>query len=441
MKRTWRPGRMVLAALLMCIAALGLSVWPKQSRWQLPVDMTKEFQHILSVDETRRCFHTRYMDLSSLEPALRGQESPPKPVFELRCYDLDTGKLVWSQPDPSEVVSSSPNLLFAMCQVVLSPDNSQIAYINTIEGKLFLYDIALRQKRSDIHFKDPSLDHFHASYSHRGDWLIAHTSKQILIYDPHTAKLLHQLEIPKEHVTGGGRGAWSLEQDSLVCSADQRYLIMADNFAENILVFDMQNKNLIGESKKMSLPRLINDGKTLVCFPEYFGKDTQARWYSLQESAIVKLSVTTSEPVEGEYVCSNDMHFLTIRTNPSEVRPFWSDWAWLSDSIKVTLAQWSGLLNMQLEASLWNINTGKLEKRYPLAISVVDSLPSSGHRCWLSNDSTQLLLNIGTSISLWDVPPRRPLSSWVTTLSACLFALWLAWPRRMKTTPPVRVAT
>ncbi len=407
MKRHWRPGRILLAVLLVSITALMAYLWPRQPRRQIPFDMTKNFHHILAVDEPRRLFYSRYMDFSSMEIPIREQAAPPKLIFEVRCYDLDTGKQVWSQPDPPDP-TLPPDEPFTIFNVVLSPDHRQCAYVKSHRGEVQLYDFPPRTKRASIHFADLSPgEHLRVSYSPQGDWLLARTNKQIFIYDAQTAKLIYQLDIPKEHIVEGGREDWALEQDGLLCSVDKRYLVMTNNNIDNILVFDLHNKKRMGECKNMYLPRLLSDGKTLVCFPEYSQDQSQAKWYGLEEPAIVNLPISTSEMVTGEYVCSNSTNFVTAKLIEPSSPPFWYAWSWLSDTSKITIAQWLGLLKLDLEVSLWNNNTGKLEKRFPLVISVSEGLPSSGHRNWLLNDSSQMLLNAGSSIALWDLPPRR----------------------------------
>ncbi|HQR07239.1 MAG TPA: hypothetical protein PLN21_10475 [Gemmatales bacterium] len=437
MNRTWRPGRIVLAVLLLSVAALMVYLWPKQPRWQFSFDVTKNFHHILSVDETRRLFYSRYMDFSSME--IRQPATPPKLVFEIRCYDLDTGKQVWSQPDPEDPTSRPVDLL-AMCPVVLSPDHQQCAYVKSHLAEVQLYDFPPRTKRASLHFADLSPgEHLRVNYSPQGDWLLTRTDKQIFIYDVQTAKLIHQLGIPKEHIVEGGRGDWHLEQDSLLCSADKRYLVIANNNTDNMLVFDLYSKKMIGECKNMCPPRLLNDSKTLMCVPEYSLGESQAKWYSLEESAMVRLPVSTSEMVTGGYACSNSRNFVTAELIDPSSPPFWHAWTWLSDTSKMTLARWLGLFKFNIEVSLWNNNTGRLEKRFPILVSADEGLPTSGHRNWLLNDSSQMLLNVGTAIALWDLPPRRSLSCLLIALGITLVALWLAWPRRMKTTPPTRV--
>ena len=435
MKRHWRPGRIILAVLLIGIAALAVYVWPKRPRWQHRFDMTKELNYILSVDETKRLFYTRYMDFSSMENPVTVPASPLQLVFELRCYDLNTGNQVWNQPDPPASAPPSDRLI-SICNVVLSPDHRQCAYINNLRAEVDLYDLPPRTKRASIHLTGFSPgEHLSVSYSPQGDWLLARTDKQVFVYDASTAKLIHQLDIPKEHIIGGGRGDWNLEQDGLLCSTDKRYLVMTTNFVDNILVFDLPGKKMIGECKGMYLPRLLNDGKTLLCLPEHFVNEDCARWYRLHESALIGLPGSVSEMAGEAYLCSNSTHFATAKMIVPASPPFWYDWSWLSDTVKYTMAQWLGLLKLEIEVSLWSNNTGMLEKRFPIVISMAEGLPSSVPRSLLLNDSSQILLNIGTAIALWDLPPRRPLSCWLSASSISAFALWLAWPRRMKATP------
>lgn len=435
MKRRWRPGRILLAVLLTGIASMTAYHWAKQPRWQLATKIPWESNHIVSVDEAKRLLYLRYMDFSAMEdPKLGEPGTPLKLVFETRCYNLDTGKLIWTHPDPAEITASSDGMP-SMCQVIISPDNRQLIYLDSQRGRIHFYALPPRQKRTDIHFTQLSPgEHLRASFSPKGDWLIARTNRQIFVYDAQTAKLLHQLDIPKEYIIEGGRGSWNLEQDALLSSTDQRYVLMTNNNAENILFFEMQGKKVIGEAKNVCLPHLLNDGKALVCFPEYFNKESQAYWYQFRETSIDKLNVTTTEAVEGVFICCNDKHFLTVKPCLSADPPFWSEWTWLPESTKLRIAQWLGLLNFQIEASLWNITTGALDLRIPMALSANDGLPSGGHRCWLLKDSTQMLFNIGTSISLWDLPPRRPPACWLTVASVFLLSLWLAWPRRVKPT-------
>lgn len=436
MKRTWRPGRLLLAMLLMSVAVLAAYYWPKKPRWQLSTDMTRESYHLLQVDERNRHLYLRYLDFSGITTALtNAQHTGPFFTSEIRCYALDSGELLWSKPDPEEGKSRRPLDEFTRFgDVILSPDLKQVAYLKNGKGEIHLYDFPSLTGPTVIKYHGLSpAEHINANYSPQGDLLLTRIDKQIFIYDSKSASLIYQLDIPRERVQSGGRGNWVLAQDALICSPDKKYLITANNMADNILVFDIASKKVIGECPSLHLPRVLGDGKTLLCFPDYFHDHSQAHWYRLNDHDIKAQTTNKSEKIKGSYLCCTDKYFFTSQTKESTSIPaFWQEWPWLSDSFKMNLARWLGLWNIPLEVSVWRNDTGTLERRFPLVIAVEGMLPSSGQRNWISMDGSQFLFNIGSSIALWDVPPSIPSACWGVITGVTLFSLWLAWPRRMK---------
>src|SRR4051812_18323896 len=111
MKRHWRSGRIILAVLLFSMTALMVYVWPRQPRWQIQFGESNNFGQILGVDEARRLLYVRYMSLSFMWVPVQGQEPTLQSVIEVRCFDLDTGKQVWSLPGPQEATDASELLL------------------------------------------------------------------------------------------------------------------------------------------------------------------------------------------------------------------------------------------------------------------------------------------------------------------------------------------
>jgi hypothetical protein len=87
------------------------------------------------------------------------------------------------------------------------------------------------------------------------------------------------------------------------------------------------------------------------------------------------------------------------------------------------------------------LNSLEQEHLKPFGAAAVEDLREAGRfmfkrhvQEWalVSPDGTLLAIRAGNRITLWDVPPRRPHSCWLTCSAISLLAAWLAWPRKVK---------
>lgn len=468
MKRVWRSGRIVLAVVLVSLAGFISYLWPPQPLWSVSFDMSKDHLELLDVDESKNILYAKYVDYHP--------ENQPQiePKSELRGYDLSTGQMVWRLPDSAEVMKVEPRLTDSEIVIKgseelryfwLSPDRSRVAcsdYGNDIQLRAF--PSCKLQHRFKVPDQSPS-DHHFVTYFRDGSRFLVWTEKRIYIYDAFSAKLIDMLNIPDlpepQHLEdilppepekvetpfplpNAGKvpstnGSWAMCNEPIQCSADGSYLAIPGKSMNSILVFHLPSKKLISQIPFSGVPRFL-DGNVLLLIPEFNFPNrpinNQPKRYALYEHGVCELpNKETPATVVGETLCCDGRRLVTneVQLNIPTSRPFWADWNWLSDGVKMKLAMM--LVAPKIRFDIYGVETGKHERTFFLPLSYV-FYSAYLQRNWISSNGKLLALNDGDSLAVWEITPLRPLPCWLILVGTILFSLWLAWPRQTKATQP-----
>ncbi len=177
----------------------------------------------------------------------------------------------------------------------------------------------------------------------------------------------------------------------------------------------------------------------MLLIPEFHLPDqpvnNQLKRYSLTENSVTEIGPSSVyQATTGETLYCDQRHLVTneVQHNFPSTRPFWADWEWLPDGLKFKLAMF--LYAPQVRFDIYDPVSGKQGRSFMLPLSNF-FYASYLQRNWLSSDGKVLALNDGTSLAVWEVPSRLEFARWLILLGIILCSLWLAWPRRVKSTP------
>jgi len=457
MKRTWRPGRMVLAALLAAIAGLCFYAWPKQSLWSLSFDMAEDWCELLGVDEAKQIVYASYRDHYVGNPGL-----PVHRRTELRGYALYSGKLIWRLPDTDEVFKDHP----LAWEYWLSPDKSQVVCHErgneTLQVRAFpscklQYQIKLDEKEV--------ADGLLAGYSNDGSQILVITRKHVHFYESSSGRKNDTLVIPELpeparqpeatlavprnvsnnafgpvgtalSVENPSNGTWATINGLFQLSEDKRFLAIVGSGIKSVLVFHLPSKKLLAQLPFSGIPRFLGKDNLLLLVPEFHLAETpvnnQLRRFAVSENGVTDVSKSSEYPTtQGETLCCDQRRLVTneVQLNVPTSQPFWSKWDWLPDVLKVKLAM--AIYSPQVHFEVYNPRSGKKEQTFHLPLSNV-FYSTYLQRNWFSSNAKLVALNDGTTLALWETSPSRSLVAWSILVGTIVVCLWLAWPRRMK---------
>ncbi|MFT3882967.1 MAG: hypothetical protein QM703_25340 [Gemmatales bacterium] len=457
MKRHWRPGRIVLAVLLISLAALCFYAWPKQPLWSLSFDMAEDWYELLGIDEAKQIVYVNYVDHEDVN-----FRHPVNRRSELRGYQLHSGKLIWRLPDTDEVFKDSP-LAWAYW---LSPDRSQVVCHEhgneTLQVRAFPSCKLQYQIKLD---KEEAADGLLACYSNDGSQILVITRKQVHFYDSSSGRLEDSLAIPdlpeparlpeatvsesKTTSTNGGKPVgitvsvenpanhnWAALNGLLQLSDDKRFLAIAGSGMKSVLVFHLPSKKLLAQLPFSGIPRFLGKDNLLLLVPEFHLSETpvnnQLKRFMVSETGVTDISASSEYPTtKGETLLCDQRRLVTneVQLDLPSSSPFWSKWDWLPDVWKVKLAM--AIYSPQVRFDVYDPRSGKKEQTFHLPLSNI-FYATYLQRNWLSSDAKLVALNDGTTLALWETSPGRSLLPWSILVGTIIVCLWLAWPRRMK---------
>jgi hypothetical protein len=223
---------------------------------------------------------------------------------------------------------------------------------------------------------------------------------------------------------GLGRRLHSCLPGLLDISDDGRYLAAGDNEGGWVEVFDLTTGKRIGYCPNANVPRFLGGGHTLVTFAsEWRTPSGSVKWYACEEGKVLSLATKAAVAWESAWVVGfSDRAVLLGRSGNSELE---SLFALLPASWAPVARSWFGWGSDTFVVDVMDLDSGE----------VADTLkPGLGKFAILnvSADGRQLAMPSGRQVTIWDIPPRRPLYCWLTCGGLALLAAWVGWPRKGK---------
>lgn len=447
-----------MAVLLVSLASLCFYAWPTQPLWSLSFDMAEDSFKIIGVDEAKQIIYVNCHGHFVVNPG-----TPVHRESELRGYQLYSGKLIWRLPDTDEVFKDSPLAWYYW----LSPDRSQVAcheHTNeTIQVRAFPSCKLQFQIKVTNGETAPQLL---PSYSNDGSRILVQTKDKVQIYDSSSGELLVTLLVPElpeptlppekvvlestaesnnsissvGHVIPSTNGNWAVVNHPLQISNDNRFIATVGSGAKSVLVFHVPDKKLLAQLPFSGIPRFLAKDNTLLLVPEFHLPDrpvnNQLKRYAVSENGVSEINLNNNHPTtRGETLCCEQRHLVTneVQIQTPSVRPFWADWEWLPDGLKIKLAMFLYAPNVRFD--IYDADSGNQKQTFHLPLGNV-FYSSYLQRNWLSSDGKLLALNDGTTLAIWETHPRRPLVPWLILGGTILVSFYFAWPRRTTSIPP-----
>ena len=433
MKRRFSLTRILLCLILLGLAGLVFTHWPRSSLCQ------SDGEEMVGFNEANGLFYTTHLTGA-------GQK--------LNTYDLATGLRRSSETLALEINWLKDSFRWP---IILSDDRRFLIAVSMMRGQAHV-------------FKLPSLtpvpidyaNCHHGFYEHMGFALDGKAilfrtremeSDLIMVHDlDHPDYSEYHIPYPRQFMIRSSASNLS-PAHSMHLSADRRYLA-SSLVGRNSALYDLSDnkENLCTESEK-GIARFTPDGQTLVFLPGNRNDDREAVWYKLEKGIWKLFAKRKLELFENEQILqATGDTFVTVRT----VHP---DYSWLAH-----LPLWfRNKLNQvlpreRLLVRFWDLATGQpkpecnldfpqTSKPYPYDRSVASAnfAPNffrsmSRSDIIVASDGSHVAWKHDHTITFWEASPRHSLSCWLTCLSILLIACWVGFPRPAQTLSPTHAA-
>lgn len=401
MKRQWRIGRMLGAALLLGCAALLWALWPQSPRWRIPAE------EMLGFDENRKVLYTI--------------SSGTKDAYDLRGYDLITGvKRILLPIVPISRDNSSYWIW------LLSPDKTLLAACSRMNGNIQVFDVSSGKLLYD--FESPSRVNT-IGFSQDSRLLATRCWKLITVRDLATGKVTQQLEMTRDAAGREQNDPNTIEGCDTNCiqiDPYRRYLVVQGDGCS--IIYDFKTHQELAHCENKYTPRFLKDGETLLFSSG--GSFSRAR---MENGKLEEQPFQLQPNIQPMYPFQiSNNHLLTLEEDygPS---PAWLDW--MPEQVRNWLG-WRGVI-----VNIWSLQTGNVAQSLSLPVAkerkgnfgiTIGGRSVFPGEAEISNDGNLLAINDETDLSIWEIPPRRSLWSWLTSGTLLLGVILLAWPRKVK---------
>lgn len=413
MRREWRAGRVILAVLLLSLVGVGFYVWPRGPRWTIGPDRPMGF------DLQRGLLFTTTVWAG-------------KKDCELHGFDLVSGERKVSIPIPREAKDLEAHLWEMQTQ--LSPDCSKVATWGRSEPSIQVFDV---RQQGRLLFKirsDPLIWSSRVSFSPDGKLLAFRCLSEIeevQIWDCTKGELKQTLKMPDGTTSGGG----PRDPADAVFSRDSRYLAVGCD-SPSYIVFDLSSEQVIGRCDKAWSALFLDDSSTLVTLPEPYHLNNlgipfevnnsttkHIDWYRVEADQF-HLMQKPGHGVQAKalFLDANPAALLTyhlVDNNPKRLP------LWIPDGIRSKCEAALGWWMYHLLIESCHCETGEVRETFQIRVRSISNTK-------LSPDGQLLAIQEDTSLSLWDLPPRRSLTCWLSCFVFAAFVLWIGWPRRRR---------
>jgi hypothetical protein len=408
MKRLWRPGRTILAVMLVGVAAMMFFFWPKVPRWKLSNDIFVGFD-----DKQQLLLTTKRRN-----PDVPANILVPENIVELRGYDFSSGQCTFSQTYLLKGVKTRAEA----CDFMVSPDGNVIIVCDRYQGILQAFDLKTGALRCQLTAEDKyQMDLYRSvGFSPDGMYFAAcdYNSASLLLWDLTNGQVAVRVSIPSELMAPSNP---SIRGSGGICiSADRRFAAL--ELSDRVIVCDLVNKGQINHFRNVTAPRFTANGKVLTTLT-YRSQPRGENRYVFTDPSYFEVGAVNEK--EG-LLCVNDDLYVTAEETPCTI-PGWPLLQKLPKGITKKMTEWLGYPKLNAEMTVWRRSTREPLHRFSL------SLKGEPHFIGGTNaDGSLLALDVTGEVTLWDIPPRRSLFCWISCGSMVTLAFWLAWPRKSK---------
>lgn len=399
MNRSWRAGRVIFAVLLLSLVGVAFYVWPLGPRWRI------EREHPLGFDVKQGLLFTiNYLD--------------DRHDYELHGYDLATGQRTKSMPVglTERYPSDHPKWM-----TILSEDCSRLACWNESDQSIMVFDV-LQECGRIFSCKTGHISVDSISLSCDGSLLAFRGYDEVQIWDCTTRSIKKSLKMPAGTTVDLRTNYWKCRPYRMSFSNDGRFLAVGGDHP-GVVVFDIESGLVIGQCPKAWMPHFLPDNNTLMTLTD---RDlvSDVNWYELGQQKLNHLSrvlQNETNKVEVLGVCSNWLFTVVHIGHQPLALPSWVPF-WIRQSVESLFKK----VKQTVVIKTWDTNNGKLfdERK----VTILAELPV----LTLSPDGLKVTVEDSKDLSLWDIPSRRSLTSWLVCISFALVALWIGYPRRQK---------
>jgi WD40 repeat protein len=268
MKRQWRPGRIVLAVMLVGIAGLTFWVWPTQRGWSIPEEK------LIGFDDSKALLYTVKRTAQN---------------YELTAYDLHTGARKRTQSLnpinnnlPSNTDSDQKEWL-ELWEWILAPDKQVLIALNPsldeFQFQLFNLETGalLRKIAFSGRFPLIALD-IKVGFSDDGRFLaLQDASEAVLVWDLQTGAIVQNI---RSSIDVMKAGIFELLLSQLNLHHNPDYLAYSDY--QRSALRDMKSKKDVLEHPATTVPRILDQGEMVVFIPDRIRPSNRPTWYHRQ---------------------------------------------------------------------------------------------------------------------------------------------------------------
>jgi hypothetical protein len=408
MKRKWRIGRVVLAGVLLAGTVVLWQLWPMKPSWSVATPG----EQLLCLDEQRSLIYVL---------------SWPEESRELRSRDLRTGQLRSRVPVcPTQNIPEKPTESWNTMRWLLSPQRTWLVGVpEHFRDEIQVFDASTGRRVNHLRrwVGRRKIDSF--GFSADDQLFAIRQGSRVWIWDLRSGDEVERVEIPIQLASESSLEL-PLLAEGIAISADHRYLA-TDGDTESV-VYDIRTKRTIGRCEFRGLPHFRPDFRAITFTSVPDAPSGQVAQFSIGEGGRFKevFKAVMPEAAQLEWSSLPSCELLSS-VAVHEKRPGWPDW--IAPRTGEMLESTLGLRQVQINVG-WSEPNGR-NTRHEASLFVAYGVPD--YEPWSVRCSVTLgivVFSFGGELSLWDIPPRRPLSCWLTCGGVALLAAWVGWPRR-----------
>jgi hypothetical protein len=445
MKRRVTKTRLVLAALLLAVAGLSFAYWPRTPRARIPAGEVVGFDMARGVVITKDALAARADSVSLTAWDLRTGESRDHVVLRAPTGADSGSAAVVLSPDGKQAAvwrDRSP-----VIEVVAYPSKKRVVWMmlethnrkvdHGVAGEPYLFEDHFLGGRGGPprSFSVNILDWIdQVGFSEDGQTLIAISLGRIHAWNLRTDAVISERN----------SSPLLLGLEHLKVRSDGRFLI-EQNILHGMRLWEVASGRLVHTLPSVSEAGFLPDGQPIVAV-EFDGDHGKHISIHLDKDEMATLSEAPWPAGELPVLVERGM---IVTAEARHTRFEWP--TWVPQTVIDVLEQCLG----------WNRYLLRL--RDPITLQehcafVVELDPqairqAAGFKAFSPNSrATQLggllrrlvavspdgqfvIVRGNDYLNIWDVPPPREPASWLTTGAIALLALWVAWPRKLKSTP------
>jgi WD40 repeat protein len=341
-------------------------------------------------------------------------------VLRPRAYEYHTGELSQELNVSTRPIERNPS---DGAQMLLSPEGSYaVIWPSMNSDRVAVVSMHTGELKWSKLLGMSNIDSL--GFSRDGQRLAARGLGTIYVWDSASGRRLAVHDMPHDMVIFSRVGSWDTDLDRIDLSDDGRFLAVAGD-RKGVAVLDLQTGKRVGTCQEALLCKFMPDRTTLVTVhTKDLVTPAQVKWYDCTANGVGQIESKVLTAWESEYLqgFGSGVAIGGVRDSVTVDLPV----SWLPADWQTALQRVLGRTNDSARLKLVDLASGsRLQTMHVNYKSTFDAKLSPSNRFLAVSDDEK--------VTVWDVPPDRPTSCRITCMGLALLAVYVGWPRKVKT--------